>query len=255
MSQRTPLPSIVEEAKAMVSEATKSGLMLRVLGATAIYIHCPKFHSLFDTLGRRLSDIDFVSYSIFNEKIELFMKQMGYVGRGKFNSFYGKTRLIFDDPSNQRYVDIFFDELRMSHTVRFVGRLELDNPTITITDLLLEKMQIAKINEKDVKDTLVMLQEHELRNEEKDCINHEYIAKQLAGDWGYWFTVTTNLQKTRDAALSHPVLDEDQKKTAVAKLDNLIQRIDSEPKGTRWKMRARIGTKRKWYEEVEEVRR
>jgi hypothetical protein len=35
----------------------------------------------------------------------------------------------------------------------------------------------------------------------------------------------------------------------------LRKAIEDEPKGRRWKMRARVGTRKQWYEDVEELDR
>jgi hypothetical protein len=254
MSVRVAIPKLIEEANQVVSEASQRNIMLRLLGAAAIYTHCPKSNYLYQRLDRPLSDIDFVSYSKFIDRIEPFFKEMGYVGRDRFNAIQGRTRMIFDDSANNRYVDVFFDELAMSHTVTFSGRLELDYPTITLADLFLAKMQIRNLNEKDIKDTIVMLREHEIGGEEKECVNGEYVAKQLAKDWGFWFDVSTNIQKTKQNIITNPNLSNDDKQDVLKKLEMLIQLIGSEPKTAKWKMRARVGNKRKWYRDVEEVR-
>lgn len=254
LSHRVPISNLVEEASHLISEAKERDITLRILGAAAIYTHCPRFNYLYERLDRRLSDIDFVSYSRFNYKIESFFKEMGYVGRNRFNTIYGRTRLIFDDTANSRYVDVFFDELHMSHTVGFSGRLELDYPTITLADLFLEKMQIANLNEKDIKDTIVMLREHDVGREERESVNVEYIAKQLADDWGYWFDVSRNIQKTKENIASNPKLSDEERQEVLRKLETLNRFIESEPKTVKWKMRARLGNKKKWYRDVEEAR-
>lgn len=195
-----------------------------------------------------------MSYSQFSGKIEALLLEMGYADRERFNAIHGKSRLIFDDPANKRYVDVFFDQLDMSHTVSFSGRLELEHPTITLTDLLLEKVQIEQLNEKDVKDTIVLLREHDIGDEEKECVNGAYVAKQLANDWGFWFTVATNLDKIGKSVKEHRVLSDEDKQDILGKLETLRQQIDSEPKSMKWAMRAKIGPKVKWYQDVDEAR-
>ena len=254
MSGRIPFPDFVEEATFLVSEAAHRGAQLNILGATAIYVHCPKFRFLFESFGRKLSDIDFVSYSRFSARIEALLLDMGYAGRERFNAIHGKSRLIFDDSANKRYVDVFFDKLDMSHTVSFSGRLELEHPTITLADLLLEKMQIAQLNEKDIQDTIVLLREHDVDDDEKECVDGGYVAKQLAGDWGFWFTVTANLDKIGQSAKERQILSDEDKQDILGKLQTLRQQIDSEPKSMKWNMRARIGPKVKWYQDVDEAR-
>jgi hypothetical protein len=141
----------------------------------------------------------------------------------------------------------------MCHVVEFKGRLELDNPTITLTDILLEKMQIVKINMKDIKDSIIMLREHEVGHTEKECINLDYLSKILSDDWGYYYTVTTNLSKIKYHMSEVEGLTEIDKKDVNAKVDTIIRALKDAPKSMKWKMRERVGTKVKWYNEVEEV--
>ncbi len=254
MPNRTPNQDIIEEVLSLAQEAERRDLLIRLLGASAIHLHCPEFRHFYETFGRKISDIDFISYSRFNHRVEPFFKEMGYVGRDRFNAIHGNSRLIFDDESNGRYVDVFFNELQMSHTVSFEGRLELDQPTICLADLFLEKTQIAKINEKDIKDMIILLREHDVGEQNRETIDVRYIAKQLAHDWGYWFTAFTNIQRIRDAVKLHDQLPEKDKRIVLAKLDEIRRIVDSEPKSTKWKMRSKLGTKGKWYRDVEEAR-
>jgi hypothetical protein len=150
-------------------------------------------------------------------------------------------------------VDVFFDRLAMNHIVDFRDRLELDSPTIAPADLLLEKLQIVHLTEKDIKDTLVLLREHPVGTNENETVNGAYVAKILADDWGFWYTVTTNLQKVRGYVDESHLLTEDDKAIVSKRLDELKAAIEAEPKSTKRKMRSRIGPKKKWYNEVETV--
>jgi hypothetical protein len=256
MPGRTPFATASEEATFLVSEADRVGVLLRILGGTAVYVHCSKFRPLLKALGRQPGDIDLASYFKFNKagKVETLLQDLGYVGRDRFNALHGRTRLIFDDPANNTHLEVFFDELKMCHTVKFDGRLELDHPTVTLADLFLSKMQIVELTEKDIKDVIVMFREHDVGKGDKECINAERIAEELAGDWGFWFTVTTNLAKVRDSVDQYEVLSEEDKGDVHKKLDSLRQIIDSEPKKMKWTMRSRIGPKANWYQSVDEAR-
>jgi len=256
MPGRVPLPKAAEEAIFLVSEADRAGVLLRILGGTGVYVHCTKFRPLLQALGREPGDIDLVSYFKFNKtgKIEALLQDAGYVGRDRFNALHGRTRLIFDDPANNTHLEVFFDELKMCHTVKFADRLELDQPTVTLADLFLSKMQIVQLNEKDTKDAIVMFREHDVGDTDNECINAEHVAKELAADWGFWYTVTTNLGKVRDSVGQYKTLSEEDREDVLKKMDALKQRIDSEPKKMKWTMRARIGAKTSWYQSVDEAR-
>jgi hypothetical protein len=143
----------------------------------------------------------------------------------------------------------------MNHAIDFKNRLELDFPTISIADLLLEKMQIVQINEKDIKDTIILLREHPVGDSEKETINANYVASLLAEDWGFWYTTTNNLQKVQDYINEITSLSTEDKTTVTSRLTELRNRLDTQPKTMKWKMRARIGPKKKWYTDVETIER
>ncbi|MHA1838925.1 MAG: hypothetical protein ACTSYO_03055, partial [Candidatus Ranarchaeia archaeon] len=187
-----------EEAIRLVKLAQQNNIPLRVMGAIAIRIHCPKYRHLLDRFQRNITDIDFMTYGRYNSQVYDFFKKQGYVIDPAIFAFYGDKRHIWYEKNNRWVVDVFFDKLEMNHIIDFQKRLELDFPTITLADLLLEKMQIVKINEKDVQDTCVLLREHDVRNSEEETINGKRIAKVLSDDWGFYYTVTMNLKKVKE---------------------------------------------------------
>jgi hypothetical protein len=252
-----PLADFLQEANRILAAAREKGIQLRLMGACAIRIHCLTFGELHDALQRPLSDLDFVSYLKFNTDLKNLLIQLGYtprVGAALLTSA-GKLRQIYYDEMNRRVIDIFFDRLAMCHVINFKGRLELDYPTIPLADILLEKMQIVEINDKDLKDSVVLLREHEIGEVEKETVNAKYIAELLSNDWGFYFTVTTNLNKLKDALARFGNLTEKDRADVQGKITKLLAIIEKQPKSFGWKMRARIGTSKKWYTDVEEVSR
>jgi len=131
-------------------------------------------------------------------------------------------------------------------------RLEVDDPTVPLAELLLEKMQIVKLNQKDVIDSIMLLREHQVGDTDS-FINASRVAQLCSRDWGLWKTVTTNLSKLAEIAYGIEKLSEDDRSDVGRKVSDLLARIDREPKTTAWKMRARIGEKKKWYRDVEEM--
>ena len=122
--------------------------------------------------------------------------------------------------------------------------------------MLLEKMQIVHINEKDIIDTIMLLREHEIGYENTaETIDARYIAGLLSEDWGFYYTFTANLAKVREKAAATQELSEDDRADVNKKIRKLTEILEKEPKTFAWKMRAKIGTKNKWYKDVEEVRR
>ncbi|HXX72758.1 MAG TPA: hypothetical protein VEI80_03615, partial [Candidatus Acidoferrales bacterium] len=89
---------------------------------------------------------------------------------------------------------------------------------------------------------------------DKEIINGKYIAELLSKDWGFWYTSTTNLNKVLNLADEYVKLPEDESKLMKERVNKLIEMIEKKPKSMGWKMRSQIGTKQKWYSEVEEDR-
>ena len=249
----TTAASFVEEATKIVEAAREKGIVLRIMGATAVRIHCPKFSHLHDALQREITDIDFVGYGKQNGNVLKLLDALGYVSDKRMRMFQFMGRYLFENPKNKRHIDVFFDKLEFCHTIDFKARLELDYPTISLSDILLQKMQIVQINEKDIKDTIVMLREHEIGTEDKETINSDYISDLLSKDWGFWYTVTTNLGKVRAFLPEYQELSAEDRSDISSKIDKLSEVIEKHEKSFGWKMRAKTGTRQRWYREVDET--
>jgi len=242
----------------MIEGATQRGIPLRILGGAAIRMHCPGSDHMYDLLKRAPKhDMDFVSYSKYRPLTRQFMKDMGYTPYVTLamTSGAGRHRQIFNDADGNKAIDVFLDILPMCHVIDFKGRLEVDHPTVPPAELFLLKAQICEMNEKDWQDMCILLREHALGNTDKDTINLDRVSKILADDWGFYHTVSTNLKKLHEYAGECPGLSGDDRKTIREKIMTISEAIEKEPKTLRWKMRAKVGTARKWYNVVEEVQR
>jgi len=260
---------ILKMAVNIINEAEKQKIVLRILGAIAIFLHGGEFANLYKKLGRLpdrknlFTDIDLIGYSSQRLKIREFFEDflkfspdlhVLLISEGK--------RLIYHPPGKSFHIDVFFDTLSFSHDVPFgkkpgKGRLELDFPTVTPTDLLLEKLQIHEINEKDLIDLIVLLRSHEYSDQdEKDKINSKYIARLLADDWGFWFDATSNLRKLSkyvENCYKNRIIQMQDKEDVLQKVNQLLKIIEEEPKTKKWKRRAKIGTSKPWFRTVEEI--
>ncbi len=246
-------PNLADEALRIISTAQEQGIILRLIGALVVRLHCKKFLHLHDAMKRELTDLDFITYHAYADRLRPFFTSLGYSPDEHIFAYFGHRRQKYFEKSKQTMIDVFIDKLEMCHSIIFTGRLELDSPTITLTDFLLEKMQIVQINEKDIKDTIVILREHDVGEVDKETINAKYLAGTLSDDWGFYHTVTSNLCKVKTMLPSVNALADEDRSDVSSKIDRLLSRIEERPKSMGWKMRARIGTKKKWYNDVEEV--
>jgi hypothetical protein len=170
-----------------------------------------------------------------------------------FSAEYGVQRLIYHHHEQGIMAEIFLDELNMAHTLDFRGRLELDSPTISLVDLLLSKLQIQNISEKDIKDMIVLLAEHELGSGGREEVDIDYILKLTKNDWGLYYTATKNFAMIKEFVATYEVVDGATRADVIAKVEEISKRVEEEPKSMKWKVRAKVGTKAKWYQDVGDV--
>ncbi len=260
-----PEAEFAREAVKIVEVARERGAELRVLGALAIYLHSSEeLREKMRSLGRlgegaaTFTDLDLAGYRKHSKEVKrLFERELGFKPDFYVNRLFGSKRLIYYHPQGLYHVDVFFDKLEFSHDVDLRGRLELDFPTITLADLVLEKTQIHQINRKDLVDLIVLFLGHEVvEGQRGDAIDGSYIAKVLADDWGFYYDATNNLRLVRRLAgelASQGKLSGEELGLVEARVDRLLEMIEREPKTKKWMKRAKVGTKKPWYREVEEV--
>lgn len=254
-----PSQVFLDEARRIVAEAERAGLTLRALGGVAIRLHTLDQVDLARRLGRlgegqqEFTDLDFMSYRKHRGRMKPFFEELGYAKRRATLSSATSERQIYFHPQGWFFVDVFFDKLLVAnHPLDFRGRLGLDSPTISPTDLLLEKLQIVNISDKDVKDIIILLAAHDLaETNAADAINGAYIARLLSRDWGFWYTVTTNLTGLKELLPHMEALTDDERHRIGEQVDDLLAHIETAPKTLGWKARARIGPRVRWYEPVE----
>ncbi len=255
--QHDPLP----EALTLARGAVAAGLGLKLLGGLAVRVICPDFPPRL----RRDQDIDFACMSKGRKDVAAYLERAGCTGDRRFNNLNGDRQMYFTAPSG-RPIDVMVDRLTMCHTLDFrpsFGRLPL---TVDVIDILLSKLQIVELNEKDVRDILQVLGAIAVGGGQGSgqpaaspaggapAIDTERFAKLLGADWGWWRTVTINLTKLPglvaekpDIAPPSPPFD------PVAQSQRLLEIARSAPKGVKWKLRANIGDRVRWYELPEEV--
>lgn len=244
----------VDEALALVHDAEAKGIRLRILGSIAYRLQCPRNLHLFEDTKRVLTDVDFGAEKKQNKAIREFLIGRGYVpDEGIYVASEGARHAYLHKDTGLN-VDVFADELYFCHRIPFKGRLDLDSPTISTTDLLLEKMQIVEINLKDFKDTIVLMLEHPLSHQEAGpkSIDTGYIVGIMRQDWGFYHTVATNLKRVPEFLGEFPSMAATDKDVVADRINELLKVLDEAPKTLGWKMRAKVGTRHRWYQEVSE---
>ena len=121
---------------------------------------------------------------------------------------------------------------------------------------------------RDVLDALILLAEHPLGQDDGEvdstkglsAVNIPRILSFTSNDWGWWRTVTGNLDKLTqyldtefteadmDVGGDRPVRFDPR-----AQVEGLRKAIDEAPKSARWKLRSTVGERQQWYQLPEEV--
>lgn len=243
-------PEILTEGLRLVARAEDAGLALRLFGGVAIRVRAGDRYP--DALARAYADLDFITTSEGAAPVEAFVAREGYEPYIAFNRVHGHKRMLFFDNENDRHLDVFVAPFAMCHEIPIDGRLELERQTLPLAELLLTKLQIVQLNEKDVSDALALLVAHEVAEHDGDAVNAARIAEVCASDWGLWRTITGNLAVCL-AHLERFDLTPGQRADAARRLETLLERIEEEPKSRSWRLRSRIGERMRWYELPEEV--
>jgi hypothetical protein len=243
-----PKSNMMEEAIRIVDAASDKNVTLRLLGGLATRLHCEAL----DFCERDYSDIDLVGLSNQKKKITEVFLDLGYKPDERFNALHGHKRLKFEEYVNNRHVDIFLDHFGMDHDLDFRTRLHLEKYTLPLSDLLLTKLQICKINEKDIKDIITILKDCEIGEiEAPHTINIEYVAEKCSEDWGLYESVLENLETVTTLLDQYP-LPEKESILITYRLRDLARKLINHPKTAKWKLHSVVGKHAKWCEQVEE---
>ena len=238
-------PDVVTEGRRVLGAAREAGLTLRLLGGVAVNV---RSRGLPPALTREYKDLDFATTKKSSGDLQKLLRDLGYEPHLGFNAMNGRERLLFYDNPNERQVDVFVSAFRMCHEIPLERRLDVDEETVPLAELLLTKLQIIELNEKDVRDTVALLLEHEV-TEDDAGVNASHVAQLCADDWGLWRTISRNLEALRGRVESYDV----DREAVSDRVAVILERIEAEPKSRSWRMRAKVGERKRWYELPEEV--
>jgi hypothetical protein len=247
----TTLADIVAEGERLLGLADDAGLELRLLGGVAVRMRAPVVPA---PLDREYKDLDFAVRKKGAGPLDALMRSAGYEPHVTFNAMNARERALYLDEEQGRQVDVFIESFRMCHEIELGDRIGLEPRTLPLAELLLTKLQIVELNEKDVRDTVLLFHGHEVNETDGDGVGGARIAELCSGDWGWWRTITGNLASTRDRVDDY-ALDPAERAQIAARIDALLERIEQEPKSRGWRRRAKVGERKPWYELPEEVAR
>jgi hypothetical protein len=243
---------LLAEGPRLVLEAEESGLTARLIGGVGIrLLLAERFDPLF---ARPLHDIDLYTRKRDSRKLEGLIKDHGWQPVREFNALNGNRRLLFNDPNSEAQIDVFVEAFEMAHSLPLADGLREPGLTLPGTELLMTKLQIVKLNEKDRDDCYALMHGCTVGDEGPATIDPARIAHLTGRDWGLQHTFELNLRRLSDDLGSRP-LPADGTRVISHAIAGVGSAIDAEPKSRGWRLRARVGERKQWYEEPEEVRR
>lgn len=243
-----PLQDPVVEGRRLIDAAEGAGVTMRLLGGVAIYVQSPPAGPL---LPRPIRDIDVATRKGNRARVIEALKSAGYVPDEMFNAVHAARRLLFYDEANQRKLDVFVGDFVMCHSLPIADRLERDPLTLPLAELVLTKLQIVELNERDQRDIYNITYHHHISNGDGSGIEGDFIAQVCAQDWGLWRTSRTTIERCKTNLPSYD-LDRAAAATIADRLDRLWELIEAAPKSARWRLRSRVGDRVRWYDEPEE---
>jgi hypothetical protein len=235
----------------LVDELAGRGMSAKLIGGVACAIHQ---HDVAHTeLHRTLGDIDLAIQSGREREVARVLPELGWAGHDRFNAMHGDERLIFERPDGLK-LDVMVGDLHMCQTVPLDRQWAFGGPTVSITTLLLTKLQIHQLTARDATDIISMLLEHDVVDESApgdDVLDTQQIA-ELAGSSWEWHRGIAHafdfLRQRPEGLRSAATAD-----AVGTKIDQIRAAIDRQPKTRRWRLRSRIGDRKAWYFEPEEV--
>lgn len=240
--------SSLQAAIQIIEVARSKGITLKLIGGLAFKVLCQSARR--EELCRESKDIDLIGRREDTAKIMHVLEGLGYEPRRIFNTLNMGKRLIYYYQRYQRKVDVFLDEFEMCHKFNFKNSLYGDSLTLPITELVITKLQIVEMNEKDCKDLIASFLDFDL-GDGKDNINLNLIAELCSRDWGICKTFQDSLKKVIEIA---PTVIPNDYQIVTNKAMKIIEAIEHRPKTLKWRIRAKIGERLRWYELPEEDR-
>jgi hypothetical protein len=257
MAATAPEADLAAEALRLLSSIEAAAVEARLIGGMAIRLIAgerldPAFH-------REIADLDFISARREGRRLGDLLAASGYQPDERFNALNGARRMLFLDPLHGRQLDVFVGSFEMCHTLPLAERLGARPRTLPAAELLMTKLQIVELNDKDRGDIFALLLAHEVAAADldaagADAIDAARIASLTSRDWGLQRTFELNLERLRETVAALPV-QEGSRETIAGRIERLAGAIEEAPKSRKWKLRDRIGDRKQWYEEPEEVDR
>lgn len=219
-----------------------------MMGGLAVRAHCEDL----EFCEREYGDIDLVGLERQAAEIRSTFESLGYSEDLEVAISTDGTRLLFQQKGTRDHVDVFLDELRMEHTIDLRERLHIEELTISVSDILVTKLIIYDMNEKDYRDIFSTVKDLEFGSEDiPGMINVDYIASICSRNWPLYQDLTSNIDRCLHI-LSYYDFSEEEVNKIKDRFHTIKKTMQARPKSLRWKLRALFGNRIPVREVVEE---
>jgi hypothetical protein len=248
--------SLPDQAGRLLAAACAEAVPLGLIGGMGIALLLGE--RLDPALRRPISDLDFVTTRRAGHVVEKLLAAHGWEPEQRFNALNGSRRLLFNERAGTRRVDVFVGDFRMCHRLPLAERLRDRGEVLGAAELALTKLQIVALNAKDRGDLYALLLACAIAEDDgregAPAIDARRIAALAGADWGLQHTMELNLARLR-AGLAETRLAQPRRELVESRIAELAGVLERAPKSRAWRLRARIGERRRWYEEPEEIAR
>lgn len=244
--------SLMQEARRLLAEADRRQAPMRLLGGMGIALLLGD--RMDQRFRREIEDLDFITTRKASREVERLLQHAGWEPESRFNTLHGHRRLLFHEPQGERKVDVFVERFEMCHALPLTERIGVREETLPAAELAMCKLQIVQLNAKDIGDLYALLDALEVAEHDRQAINAARITQLTGSDWGLHHTFELNLRRLLNQ-VGEAGLDEQGQARVSGRINQLQQALEDAQKSRAWRMRARIGERKRWYEEPEEVER
>lgn len=247
------LAQTVDYARTILNAAAERGIGLRLAGSVAIVMRCPARYEQRRQQDWTPSDLDFVCVGEQALKLEELFRDLDYKNDRRMLVATEGRRWTLYSQDNSQLIDVFFDRMEFCHSIDLRGRVTIDSETLTLADLLLSKLQYIAPRRDDIEDIISILKTYPLGDGDASMIYLDRVSDVLKDSWGFYYTSSLNLGRVQDQLKQNPDLSAASAQAVQEQIDLIRHAVDARPKGMFWKIRALIGPRLKWYNDVEKA--
>jgi hypothetical protein len=244
--------SLLKRGLELLRVAGNWGVCLRLVGSAAVAVRCEEVARQAGAAVPLPRDLDFACLGSDARALGKLLAEQGYrQDMGLLVAMEGR-RWTLTSRNRSHSVDVFFDEMEFSHRLDLRSRILLEPVTLPAADLLLAKLQYVEPTPRDLAAIVLLLAAHPVADEDGTSLNAGRVVEVLTASWGYYRTATANLDRVSVIAGEILPGSVELVERVRERAQALLTAVEAAPKRLSWQLRAIVGTRFRWYKEVEQ---